>query len=76
MSMLSLFAHHGINYVPLGFSHTYHLQSNLKEVHGGSAWGAGTFASSDGSRQPTELELETANIQGKVFYETLAKVKF
>lgn len=74
--MLSLFAHHGINFVPLGYSHTFTLQCNLQEVHGGSAWGAGTFASSDGSRQPTALELELASIQGKMFYETLAKVKF
>ena len=42
----------------------------------GSPWGAGTFASSDGSRQPSKLELEIADIQGKSFYETVAKVKF
>ena len=42
----------------------------------GSPWGAGTFASSDGSREPSKLELEIAGIQGKAFYETVAKVKF
>jgi NAD(P)H dehydrogenase (quinone) len=39
----------------------------------GSPWGAGTFASADGSRQPTALELEIAEAQGKAFYEQVAK---
>ena len=39
----------------------------------GSPWGAGTFAGADGSRQPSPLELEIAEIQGKNFYETVAK---
>lgn len=47
--------------------------SNLSEIHGGSAWGAGTFASGDGSRQPTELELRVAQAQGEWFYKTVAK---
>lgn len=42
----------------------------------GSPWGSGTFSAADGSRQPTELELKLATIQGKVFYETVSKVKF
>lgn len=42
----------------------------------GSPWGAGTYAASDGSRQPSALELEIASIQGKAFYETVSKVKF
>lgn len=46
---------------------------NLDEVHGGSPWGAGTFASSTGQRQPTPLELKIAQAQGKAFYETVAK---
>ena len=76
MNALSTFTHHGMIFVPLGYSHTYPQQTNLTEVHGGSAWGAGTFAGSDGSRNPTELELEIARIQGKMFQETLAKVAF
>lgn len=47
--------------------------ANLNEVHGGSAWGAGTFAGGDGSRQPSELELRVATAQGKAFYEAVAK---
>ena len=42
----------------------------------GSPWGAGTFAGGDGSRQPSALELEVAEIQGKTFWELVSKVKF
>lgn len=47
--------------------------ANLDEVHGGSPWGAGTFAAGDGSRQPSALELTVARKQGKAFYETVAR---
>lgn len=39
-------------------------------------WGAGTFAGGDGSRQPTEKEIQLATHQGKVFYQAVAKVNF
>lgn len=94
LSSMSTLAHHGFVYVPLGYKTVFPLLSNLNEVHGGSPWGAGTFAVStsllmcqlfppntdisvlqgaDGSRQPTALELEVAEAQGKAFYETAAK---
>ncbi|KAF9792242.1 flavoprotein-like protein [Thelephora terrestris] len=73
---LSTLSHHGIIFVPLGYKHTFPLFANLEEVHGGSPWGAGTFAGADGSRQPTELEREIASTQGKVFWETVSRVKF
>ena len=37
---------------------------NMSEVTGGSPYGAGTLASPDGSRQPTENELAIARFQG------------
>ncbi|CDO51594.1 hypothetical protein DV495_003368 [Geotrichum candidum] len=73
LNSLSVLTHHGIIYVPLGYAHTFQQLSNLEEVHGGSPWGAGTFAAGDGSRQPTALEKEIATIQGKTFYETVSK---
>jgi len=76
IAALSTLAHHGIIYVPLGYAKSFAQLTNLNEVHGGSPWGAGTFANSDGSRQPTALELEIAEIQGKSFYETVSKVAF
>ncbi|KAJ4397450.1 flavodoxin-like fold protein [Gnomoniopsis smithogilvyi] len=73
IAAMSTLAHHGIAYVPLGYAKAFGQLTNLSEVHGGSPWGAGTFAAGDGSRQPSALELEIAEIQGKSFYETVAK---
>ncbi|KAM4058030.1 NADPH-dependent FMN reductase [Hirsutella rhossiliensis] len=73
IAAMSTLAHHGINYVPLGYAKSFAQLTNLSEVHGGSPWGAGTFAGGDGSRQPSALELEIATIQGETFYQTVAK---
>ncbi|KAI9044160.1 putative NADH-quinone oxidoreductase Pst2 [Aspergillus affinis] len=73
IAAMSTLAHHGFIYVPLGYKTTFPLLSNLDEIHGGSAWGAGTFAGADGSRQPTALELQIAEEQGKAFYDHVSK---
>ncbi|KAL1857472.1 flavodoxin-like fold protein [Diaporthe australafricana] len=73
LASMSTLAHHGIIYVPLGYAKTFAQLTDLSEVHGGSPWGAGTFAAGDGSRQPSPKELEVAEIQGKEFYQTVAK---
>lgn len=73
---ISTLAHHGIIFVPLGYKNNFPLLANLEEPHGGSPWGAGTFAGPTGARQPSELEKELATIQGKTFYETVSRVKF
>ena len=44
IAAMSTLAHHGFIYVPLGYKTAFPLLSNLDEIHGGSAWGAGTFA--------------------------------
>ncbi|KAK7046386.1 benzoquinone reductase [Favolaschia claudopus] len=76
LASISALTHHGVLYVPLGYAHAFAQLTNVTEVHGGSPWGAGTFAASDGSRQPTAMELEVAAIQGKAFYGVVSKVKF
>ncbi|MCJ1373319.1 Minor allergen Alt a 7 [Loxospora ochrophaea] len=77
IAAMSTLAHHGIIFHPMGYgSLNMPLLGNLDEVHGGSAWGAGTFASADGSRQPTKLELQVATNQGKLFYQGVSKVNF
>lgn len=73
LAAMSTFAHHGIIYVPLGYAKTFAQLTDLSEVHGGSPWGAGTFAGTDGSRQPSAKELEIATIQGENFYKAVAK---
>ncbi|KAB2571348.1 putative minor allergen alt a 7 protein [Lasiodiplodia theobromae] len=76
IAAMSTLTHHGIIYVPLGYKHTFALLADLSEVRGGSPWGAGTFSAGDGSRQPSQKELELAEAQGKAFYETVSKVNF
>jgi NAD(P)H dehydrogenase (quinone) len=44
LAAMSTLAHHGWIYTPLGYKTVFGQLSNLNEVHGGSAWGAGTFA--------------------------------
>jgi len=76
IAAMSTLAHHGFSFLPLGYKHAFAQLANLNEIHGGSPWGAGTFAGGDGSRQPTPLELEIAELQGKSFYERVSKVSF
>ncbi|KOS23352.1 Minor allergen Alt a 7 [Escovopsis weberi] len=72
MSCMSTIVHHGISFLPLGYGEAFPLVTNLDEVHGGSPWGAGTYAGGDGSRQPTKLELDLAELQGKTFYKRIS----
>jgi NAD(P)H dehydrogenase (quinone) len=48
--------------------------TNMNEITGGSPYGAGTLAGSDGSRQPSENELAIARFQGKHVAEITAKL--
>ncbi|KAI5366135.1 Putative flavoprotein WrbA [Septoria linicola] len=76
IAAMSTLAHHGFIYVPLGYKTTFNILSDISEVRGGSAWGAGTFSGADGSRQPSAKEIELANAHGKQFYEAVARVNF
>ncbi|KAJ1977886.1 hypothetical protein H4R35_002112 [Dimargaris xerosporica] len=71
MTMLTTLAHHGMIYVPLGYrsSHLF----TLNKVLGGSPYGAGTITNGDGSRMPSEEELEIASAQGQLFARTVAQ---
>jgi len=53
----------------LGYATAFAQLTDLTEVHGGSPWGAGVLAGSDGSRQPSAKELEVAQIQGESFFK-------
>ena len=44
ISTMSTLVHHGFTFVPLGYKTAFGLLANLEEIHGGSPWGAGTFA--------------------------------
>lgn len=60
--------HHGMIIVPL--SYAYQGQSGNDVVRGGAPYGMTTTSDSDGSRLPTQQELEGAKFQGR----RLAKV--
>jgi len=49
-----------------------HLYSD--EITGGSPYGITTIAGADGSRQPTENELQGARYQGRKIAETANKL--
>ncbi len=55
--------HHGMLIVPLSYG--YQGQSGVDQIRGGAPYGATTLSDSDGSRQPSEQELEGATFQGK-----------
>ena len=55
--------HHGMIIVPL--SYAYQGQSGNDTVRGGAPYGMTTTSNSDGSRMPSEQELEGAEFQGR-----------
>ncbi|KAF5362463.1 hypothetical protein D9756_002083 [Leucocoprinus leucothites] len=73
INMMSTLTHHGIIYVPFGYATAFPLLTDMSEIHGGTPWGAGTFAGSDGSRKPSALEKKMATNQGTAFYNIVAK---
>jgi NAD(P)H dehydrogenase (quinone) len=62
-SFHSTLLHHGM--VIVGVPYTEKRLMFIEEISGGSPYGAGTLAGPDGSRQPTENELEIARFQGR-----------
>jgi NAD(P)H dehydrogenase (quinone) len=62
--------HHGM--VIVGVPYSEQRQMTLAEISGGSPYGATTIAAGDGSRQPSENELDIARFQGK-HVATIAK---
>lgn len=55
--------HHGMIIVGVPYSEPRLL--NMDEITGGTPYGASTLAGSDGSRRPSENELEIARAQGR-----------
>jgi NAD(P)H dehydrogenase (quinone) len=51
--------------IVVGVPYSCRALLNMKEITGGSPYGAGTLADADGSRQPSENELTIARFQGE-----------
>jgi NAD(P)H dehydrogenase (quinone) len=62
-SFHSTLLHHGM--VIVGVPYSCQALLNMNEITGGSPYGAGTLASADGSRQPSQNELAIARFQGE-----------
>jgi len=62
-SFHSTLLHHGM--IIVGVPYTVPELTNMKEITGGTPYGATTLAGSDGSRRPTENELAIARFQGR-----------
>ena len=62
-SFHSTLLHHGM--IVVGVPYSQQRLLNMKEITGGSPYGASTLADVDGSRLPTENELAIARFQGQ-----------
>ncbi len=71
-SIITNLLHFGMVIVGLDYGHAG--QMTLDEITGGSPYGASTIAGGDGSRQPSENELQGARYQGRVVAETAIKL--
>lgn len=71
-SLMSSLLHHGL--VISGLPYSFQGQGRLDEVTGGAPYGATTIAASDGSRQPSENELDGAKFLGQHVAELAKKL--
>ena len=62
-SFHTLMLHHGM--VIAGLPYAFQGQTGVDAVKGGSPYGASTIADGDGSRMPSEIELEGGKFQGR-----------
>jgi len=65
--------HHGM--IIVGVPYSEPELSNLSEISGGSPYGAGTLAGPDGSREPTDNELQIVRAQGRRVAEIAKRLK-
>ena len=64
--------HHG--FVVVGLPYAFQGQMRVDEITGGSPYGASTIAGGDGSRMPSDNELEAARFQGRHVAEIADKL--
>lgn len=71
-SIITNLLHFGMTIV--GLDYGFQGQMRKDEVTGGAPYGATTIAGGDGSRQPSETELEGARYQGRRIADVAAKL--
>lgn len=62
-SFHTVLLHHGM--VIVGLPYAFQGQNGVEAVKGGTPYGATTIADGDGSRQPSQIELDGARFQGR-----------
>ncbi len=72
LGFIPTFLHHGM--AVAGLPYAFQGQMGTEEVKGGSPYGASTITNGDGSRQPSEIELEGAKFQGAHVAKLVAKL--
>ncbi|WP_137156184.1 NAD(P)H:quinone oxidoreductase type IV [Rhizobium sp. FKL33] len=72
LSFIPTLLHHGM--VVAGLPYAFAGQMGVDAVKGGSPYGATTITDGDGSRQPSEVELEGAKFQGAHIAKLAAKL--
>lgn len=72
MAIHTMLLHHGM--VIAGLPYSFQGQSKMDEIVGGSPYGATTIAGGDGSRQPSETDLDGARYLGRRVAEIAGKL--
>jgi NAD(P)H dehydrogenase (quinone) len=72
LTTLPVLLHHGM--VVVGLPYSFQGQMGVDQIRGGSPYGASTIAAGDGSRQPSEIDLDGARFQGRHVAQIAAKL--
>lgn len=72
LSFHTVLLHQGM--IIVGLPYAFKGQTGVDEIKGGSPYGASTITNGDGSRQPSEIELEAARYQGAHVAKLAAKL--
>lgn len=64
-----------LGFIIVGLPYAFQGQMGVDHVMGNSPYGASTIAGGDGSRQPSQVELDGARYQGKHVAQIAAKLK-
>lgn len=64
-----------LGFIIVGLPYAFQGQMGVDEVMGNSPYGASTIAAGDGSRQPSQIELEGARYQGRHVAQIATKLK-
>ncbi|MBN8527813.1 MAG: NAD(P)H:quinone oxidoreductase [Caulobacterales bacterium] len=72
IGLIQTLLHHGM--LVAGLPYAWAGQQRMDEITGGSPYGASTITGGDGSRTPSDNELDGARWQGRYVAETAAKL--